>query len=218
VALAGSEVITYLPVEALLQPAHLSWKDLPKSSLSMAIQDPASAHTEVLQALSFWPKHDLLVVSKADLGVVACKAHDALGNVQPVVQAELMVMEKFAAGTVVTGLHVDPVEDVLYILFHRSGRHGEIHALDLRDQLGKLLRIFRLPDVDSADGPDADHDVVWGAVSSWHSPRSNERPRLFVVTRTPAKVFSFDLPNLRQQCRSDFACKYASSADNPTHR
>lgn len=31
------------------------------------------------------------------------------------------------------------------------------------DELGRLLRVLRLPDVDSADGPDADHDVVHGA-------------------------------------------------------
>ena len=34
------------------------------------------------------------MVSKADLGVVACRAHDEKGEPQPVVQAEMMVMEK----------------------------------------------------------------------------------------------------------------------------
>ncbi|CAJ1344552.1 unnamed protein product, partial [Effrenium voratum] len=190
VALAGRDTVTYLPVASLMQTARLHWRQLPSSHFGRSIQDPTDPAAEALQ--------DMLVVSKADLGVVACRAHDEKGEPQPVVQAEMMVMEKFGAGTAVSGLHVDPVEQVLYVLFHRTGRHAEIHAIDLHDELGRLLRVLRLPDVDSADGPDADHDVVWGALSSWHPPDSAQRPRLLVVTRSPAKVFSFELPNLRQ--------------------
>ena len=42
-----------------------------------------------------------------------------------------------------------------YVLLNRAG-HAEIQAIDLRDELGLLLRVLRLPDL--AD--DSDHDVV----------------------------------------------------------
>jgi len=207
-ALAGRDIIAVLDTQALSQSARVTWRDLPNASFGRSIQDPQE--TEALQALSYWPQQDMLLVSKADLGVVACQAHGEQGQRQTTVQAEMMLMEKFAAGTSVSGLHVDPVEEVLYVLFHRTGRHAEIHAIDLRDELGRLLRILRLPDVDAADGPDADHDVVWGALSTWHPLETHDRPQLLAVTRTPAKVFSFDLPNLRQ-CRSESLCKTNAS-------
>ncbi|CAE7266205.1 unnamed protein product [Symbiodinium natans] len=210
-ALAGRDTIAVLATEVVTRSARVTWRDLPNASFGRSIQDPLDTSAESLQALSYWPQQDMLVVSKADLGVVACQAHDEERQLQSTVQAEMMIMEKFAAGTSVSGLHVDPIEEVLYVLFHRSGRHAEIHAIDLRDELGRLLRILRLPDVDAADGPDADHDVVWGALSTYHPMEVHDRPQLLAVTRTPAKVFSFDLPNLRQ-CGSESLCKSAANA------
>ena len=95
-------------------------------------------------------------------------------------------MERFGQLTSVTGLHVDPLEEVLYVLLKRAG-HAEIEVIDLRDELGLRLRVLRLPDL----ATDSDHDVVWGALSSWHP--KDQRPRLLVVTRTPAKATSFSL-------------------------
>lgn len=209
VALAGRDMVCYLPSASMeLGSPRLSWRSLPSSHFGRSHQDPSDPSAEALEALAYWPQQDMLVVSKADLGIVACKAHDEQGHVQPLVQAEMMIMEKFGAGISVAGLHVDPMEEVLYVLFHRTGRHAEIHAIDLRDDLGKVLHVFHLPDLDAADGAEADHDVVWGALSSWHPPSASNRrrPQLLVVTRTPAKVFSFDLPMLRH-CRSDQGCK-----------
>lgn len=207
VALAGRDMVSYLPSNSLLETAatgrvaSVAWRSLPASHFGIQDgNDPGPA--EALQALAYWPQQDMLVISKADLGIVACKAHDDRGRVQPLVQAEMMVIEKFGLGTSVAGLHVDALEEVLYVLFHRTGRHAEIHAIDLRDELGRLLHVLRLPDLDSADGSEADHDVVWGALSSWHPPDPSRRPQLSVATRTPAKVFSFDLPLLRH-CHPD---------------
>lgn len=200
VALAGRDMVSYLPSNSLLETAatgrvaSVAWRSLPASHFGIQDgNDPGPA--EALQALAYWPQ-------QADLGIVACKAHDDRGRVQPLVQAEMMVMEKFGLGTSVAGLHVDALEEVLYVLFHRTGRHAEIHTIDLRDELGRLLHVLRLPDLDSADGSEADHDVVWGALSSWHPPDPSRRPQLLVATRTPAKVFSFDLPLLRH-CHPD---------------
>eukprot|EP00434_Breviolum_minutum_P038931 symbB.v1.2.034546.t1/scaffold4481.1/size39164/2 len=198
-------MVSYLPFSATQSPqrARISWRSLPSSHFGTLLQEGSDVAAEALQALAYWPQQDMLVMSKADLGIVACKAHDEEGKAQPLVQAEMMVMEKFGAGTSVAGLHVDAREEVLYVLFHRTGRHAEIHAIDLRDVLGQLLHVLRLPDLDAADGTEADHDVVWGALTSWHPPDSaHRRPQLLVATRTPAKVFSFDLPMLRH-CHPD---------------
>eukprot|EP00438_Fugacium_kawagutii_P020408 Skav231246 [mRNA] locus=scaffold411:162242:167008:+ [translate_table: standard] len=89
-------------------------------------------------------------------------AHDDQGRVPPLVQAEMRVMEKwpggrrwlkmagFGAGTSVAGLHVDALEEGV----------PRVSLPVRRDELGQLLHVLRLPDLDSADGSEADHDVV----------------------------------------------------------
>ena len=60
-------MVSYLPLSSL-SSSRVQWQGLPKTTFSL------EAATESLEAFAYWPQQDMLMVSKPDLGIVACKA------------------------------------------------------------------------------------------------------------------------------------------------
>ena len=60
-------MVSYLPLSSL-SSKRVAWQTLPKTTFSL------NTAAEGLEALAYWPQQDMLMVSKPDLGIVACKA------------------------------------------------------------------------------------------------------------------------------------------------
>merc|ERR1712032_644896 len=187
VALAGRQAMTHLSLHGdmsgggqPLEPCHLK----------LMVHGLQEAPNEMVEALAYWPEKDYYFISRAGLGIVAIKVLEDQGNGSCEASPMFVVVDAFETGTSVVGLHVD--KDALYILLGRAAGHGEILAVDLLER--EPVQKFRLPDADTTDGPETDSPVVWGGVTTW-DPSS--RGRLLAITRTPPRIFSFDLAHVR---------------------
>mmetsp|Transcript_22803 Transcript_22803/g.52783 ORF Transcript_22803/g.52783 Transcript_22803/m.52783 type:complete len:680 (-) Transcript_22803:193-2232(-) len=165
--------------------AQFPWHHLSGTSVHASVGSDSIA--EVVRGLSYWREKDLLFLAGPTLGVVAARPSKLNSDIAFHVSIDF----RLALDEVAVALSVDEAKKLLYVLLSS----GELLALDLADNPGVVLQRYRLPQADSYVHK-AGSAVSWTGIASLGD-------RIFAVTHSPAKIFSFELPqSLRQRCGS----------------
>ncbi|CAE7489215.1 unnamed protein product [Symbiodinium pilosum] len=169
--------------------AHFPWNPVSHAGLRMAFAINASMEVQAISGLTYWAQKDLLFMAGPSLGVVAARLSSLSGHEPLTVSLDF----RLALDEAVSALQVDEAKKLLYALL----ASGELLVLDLADNPGAVLQRHRLPQAAADLYKDSEAGIVkWTGIASLGH-------KVFAVTHSPAKIFSFELPpSVRQSCSS----------------